>query len=410
MFEQIYNFFSNFIGTTSFASLLTIASICLVISIVAFLINILTKSYIVYLVRTMIKKTNSHWANNLIKHRVFHKLSHLSPAIVILVLIPMIQTSTYPWSFKIISVVTIISLIYITLVIVWFLMSFIDSCGYYYQYKKLHSQPSITAYLQLLKIIILITATIIIISIILNKSPLIFLTGIGAISAVLMLVFKDTILGFVSSVQVSTLDMVRVNDWITIPSLNVDGDVTDISINTVKIRNFDKTIMTIPTYSLMSHGVQNWRGMQETGGRRIKRSINIDIDTIQFCNQEILEKLSNLKYLKDYIQNKSEEIKIYNSKNKFNNSFQIDGRNLTNIGLYQTYIENYLKNNINISKELTFLVRQLQHNQFGIPIEIYVFTNITDWIEYEKIQSDIFDHLLAAVSIFDLKVFQIISK
>jgi miniconductance mechanosensitive channel len=289
-------------------------------------------------------------------------------------------------------------------------MSLLDASGFYYKTKKSKSQPSINTYIQLLKIIIIAGSLILIISIILNQSPWIFFTGIGAISAVLMLVFKDTILGFVSSVQVSTFDMVRIGDWITVPSLGVDGDIMDISINTVKIRNFDKTITTIPTYSLMSHGVQNWRGMQETGGRRIKRSINIDINTIKFCDQALIDTLSNLKYLKEHITRKSQEIEELNTLNNCNKSLPIDGRSLTNIGLYQSYIENYLKNNSSISKELTFLIRQLQPDQYGIPIELYVFTNDTDWVKYEKIQSDIFDHLLAAVPMFELKVFQIISK
>ena len=410
MFKSISDYYYHLLNNSYYAAALTIASICIGIAIIAWLVNLITKSYIIYIIRRVINKTNSNWAKTLIKFKVFQRLSHISPAVCIFLLIPFIETSLHKWTFKLVSIINTLTLIYIILVIVWFLMSLLDASAFYYKTKKSKSQPSINTYIQLIKIIIIAGSIILIISIILKQSPWIFFTGIGAISAVLMLVFKDTILGFVSSVQVSTFDMVRIGDWITVPSLSVDGDIMDISINTVKIRNFDKTITTIPTYALMSHGVQNWRGMQETGGRRIKRSINIDINTIKFCDQALIDTLSNLKYLKEHIANKSQEIEEHNSVNNCNRSLPIDGRSLTNIGLYQSYIENYLKNNSSISKELTFLIRQLQPDQYGIPIELYVFTNDTDWVKYEKIQSDIFDHLLAAVPMFELKVFQIISK
>ena len=298
--------------------------------------------------------------------------------------------------------------IYATLAIIWFLLGLLNVLNKIYQEFKRPHQPSIKGYIQLVKIIIVVTASVLIISMMLDKSPMAFLTGLGAASAIIILVFKDTILGFVASVQVASYDMVRVGDWITINSLKVDGDVEDVSLNTVKIRNFDKTVTTIPTSALITNGVQNWRGMTETKGRRIKRAINIDIKTIKFCDDALLNKLSKVTSLTKYIKDKTEEINSQNAKVNAK-SEDLNGRALTNVGLFRKYIYNYLTESEHIRNDLTFLIRQLQPSQSGIPIEIYVFTNDTNWINYENIQSDIFDHLLAALPMFELAAFQIIS-
>ena len=299
-------------------------------------------------------------------------------------------------------------IIYATLAVIWFLLSLLSVSNSYYERIKKSHQPSIKGYIQLVKIIITVTAVVLIVAMMLDKSPMAFLTGLGAASAIIILVFKDTILGFVASVQVASYDMVRVGDWITIKQLQVDGDVEDVSLNTVKIRNFDKTVTTIPTASLITNGVQNWRGMEETKGRRIKRAINIDIKTIKFCDEVLLKRLSKITNLTKYIKDVTKEISSYNSKTSSQGD-RLNGRALTNIGLFRKYIYNYLKENKYIRDDLTFLIRQLQPGQSGIPIEIYVFTNDTNWINYENIQSDIFDHLLAALPEFELAAFQIIS-
>ena len=393
----------------TYAIVLAVISLIVLIAIIAWIVNFLTKTYIVYLVRKILTKTGSRWGQTLTKFNVFQRLSHISPAIAIYLLIPLINTGTHPWTNDFTDTVRTGAMAYIVLAFVWFLMSLLNAMGAYYKFKKLDHHPSIKGYLQLAKIIIWAAAAILVVSILLDKSPWIFFTGLGAISAVLMLVFKDTILGFVASVQVSTYDMIRVGDWITMPAFKLDGDVIDVSINTVKIRNFDKTITTIPTYSLMTNGVQNWRGMQETGGRRIKRAINFDIETIKFCEPKLIKELSKLQYLKDYIQKKQQEIEQHNTEKGTDKTLPIDGRSLTNIGLFRAYVESYLHHNEYISKDLTFLIRQLQPTQYGLPIELYIFTNDTNWVRYENIQSDIFDHLLAAVPMFELKVFQIMS-
>ena len=283
----------------------------------------------------------------------------------------------------------------------------IDSMHAYSLGVEYLKHKPIKSYFQILKIIIWVITFIFGISILLDKSPMVFLTGLGAISAVTMLVFKDTILGFVASIQVAAYDSVRVGDWITISGKNVDGDVIDVSVNTVKVRNFDNTVVTLPTYELMTASVQNWRGMTESGGRRIKRSILIDIDSIHFCNDALLAELSKLMLLNNDLENKKQEIHSYNLNAKIDKSLPANGRDLTNIGLFRTYIENYLRNNDKIHKNMTFLVRQLQPTEMGLPIEVYVFTNDTKWENYEKIQSDIFDHLLATLPYFQLKAFQL---
>jgi miniconductance mechanosensitive channel len=236
--------------------------------------------------------------------------------------------------------------------------------------------------------------------------------GVGAIAlavgsgAVLMLVFKDTILGFTAGLQLSTNKMVQIGDWIEMPKYGADGDVIDIGLNVVKVRNFDKTITTIPTYALVSDSFKNWRGMRESGGRRIKRAIKIDIHSIKFLSEEDIKRLEKANLLAPYLQEKKNEIKNYNESNKFDLSVAMNGRRLTNIGTLRAYILTYLKNHPNINKDMTIMVRQLAPDEYGIPLEIYCFTSTTVWADYENIQSDIFDHIYSILQEFDIKPYQ----
>ena len=225
-------------------------------------------------------------------------------------------------------------------------------------------------------------------------------------AAVLMLVFKDTILGFVASIQLSANKMVKPGDWIEMPSHNADGTVEDISLNTVKVRNWDKTIATVPTYALVSESFRNWKGMEESGGRRIKRSINIDMNSVRFVDEDMVKKFRNISLLKEYIENKEIEIIQYNKEKQIDDSVLVNGRRMTNLGTFRKYVEEYLHNHPKIHNEMTFLVRHLQPTERGLPIEIYVFSNDQAWANYEAIQADIFDHILAVIPEFGLKVFQ----
>ncbi|MEG2665542.1 MAG: mechanosensitive ion channel, partial [Bacteroidales bacterium] len=278
-----------------------------------------------------------------------------------------------------------------------------------YQEQKVGVRTkSIKGLVQFMAIIVYFLGSIVLISIIVSKSPLVFIGGLSAISAVLMLVFKDSILGLVAGVQLSNNDMVRIGDWITMSKYNADGTVMDITLTTVKVQNFDLTITTIPTYNLITDSVTNWRGMQEAGGRRIQRSIYIDITTIHFCTEEMLLRFSKVDLLKNYIQEKNAEIKADNTQQGYETFENLNGRSLTNIGVFRKYVELYLKNHPRVSKlpGLTLLVRQQAADEVGMPIQIYCFLNTTDWLVYEEIQSDIFDHLLAAIPFFDLSVYE----
>jgi miniconductance mechanosensitive channel len=411
MLDEVISFYS-FLGLNfELTAALAVLQVILIIFVVAFIGYFVTKNYIVKQLRkTLFSKKDTPFSTVFLEYKPFDNVAHLVSAIIIYSFADLMETSdsTITWINESIEWLEEGGIIYATLAVIWFLLSLLSVSNSYYERIKKSHQPSIKGYIQLVKIIITVTAVVLIVAMMLDKSPMAFLTGLGAASAIIILVFKDTILGFVASVQVASYDMVRVGDWITIKQLQVDGDVEDVSLNTVKIRNFDKTVTTIPTASLITNGVQNWRGMEETKGRRIKRAINIDIKTIKFCDEVLLKKLSKITNLTKYIKDVTKEISSYNSKTSSQGD-RLNGRALTNIGLFRKYIYNYLKENEYIRDDLTFLIRQLQPGQSGIPIEIYVFTNDTNWINYENIQSDIFDHLLAALPEFELAAFQIIS-
>jgi miniconductance mechanosensitive channel len=242
--------------------------------------------------------------------------------------------------------------------------------------------------------------------ILVNKSVLPILGGLGAMTAVIIIVFKDSILGLVASVQLSGNDMVRIGDWISMPKYDADGDVTDITLNTVKVENWDKTISYIPAYAMISDSYKNWRGMSESGGRRIKRSISIDMTSVKFASPEMIQCWERIQLLKDYLRTKQDEITAYNQEHNIDDSGGINGRKITNLGTFRAYLIEYLKNHPKIRNDMTFLVRHLQPTEKGIPIEIDVLSNDQAWPNYEAIQADIFDHVLAVIPAFDLRIFQ----
>ena len=295
------------------------------------------------------------------------------------------------------------------LIVVSFAMAIVRGLAYanelYERLPRSKNRP-IKGFVQVLKILVLCGAAIIMISVLIDESPLLLLSGLGAVTAVLLLVFKDTILSLVASVQLTTNDMLRVGDWITMPSMQADGDVVDISLHTVKVQNFDKTITTIPTHRLVSDAYQNWRGMSEAGGRRIKRSLVLDQNTIRFLRDEEVVDLKKFKMLKSYLEAKREEIAEWNAQELGGEDAPVNARRLTNIGTLRAYIAAYLKWHPRIGDQFTLLVRQLNPGPQGLPIEIYCFTDTTNWGDYESIQADIFDHLLAILPEFGLKVFQ----
>lgn len=283
----------------------------------------------------------------------------------------------------------------------------LDALNVVYESSSSYKGVSIQGYLDIVKLLILLAAIILSVSLFSGQSPLALLTGLGALTAILLLVFRDTILSFVASLQISTNDLVKEGDWIEVPSYEADGDVINMTLHTIKVQNWDKTISVIPTHKIMEVAYKNWRGMQESGGRRIKRAIHIDLGSIRFCDEEMLLRFRKVDILRDYLDQRLDEIEQERIQMGIEIDSPLDSRQLTNLGTYRAYLEAYLRNQPKIHQEgMTFLVRQLAPGPTGVPLEIYVFTRTTEWIAYERIQADIFDHLLAAASVFDLRVFQ----
>ncbi|AKH43777.1 miniconductance mechanosensitive channel [Altererythrobacter atlanticus] len=275
----------------------------------------------------------------------------------------------------------------------------------YRRRPEARSRP-IKGYIQLLKIVLFAGTAILVIAALMEQSPLLLLSGLGAMAAVLMLVFKDTILSLVASVQLSSNDMLRVGDWIEMPELNADGDVIDIALHTVKVQNWDKTITTIPTYRLISDSFKNWRGMKESGGRRMKRPLLIDQNSIRFLQQDEIQRLRRFSLLDDYLARKDEELRNWNESSPGAKQDPVNARKLTNIGTFRAYVIAYLKAHDRVDQAKTMLVRQLDPTPAGLPLEVYAFANTTEWGDYETVQSDIFDHLLAIMPEFGLRLFQ----
>tara|TARA_B100000900_G_scaffold63895_1_gene49344 strand:+ start:723 stop:1943 length:1221 start_codon:yes stop_codon:yes gene_type:complete len=358
---------------------------------------LLSKYFFSTLLKNLLRKTKSKYDDLLIDKGFLKNFSFYPPLVILYFLLQMkfgsvdIINRLYNASFIIITTRLTISLV--------------EILNSIYSSSKFSGQVNIRSYVQVLKLFVYLLAVILVVSIFLNQSPIYLLSSIGALTAVIMLIFKDTILSFVSSIQITSNDLFRLGDWVEAPQFGADGDVIDIALHTIKIQNWDKTISIIPTHKLVDSSFKNWRGMTNSGGRRIKRSLNIDLNSVKFCDSNMVKKFSKISLLKDYLEAKINEITQYNNQQKISDSL-INGRSLTNLGIFRIYIQKYLNENTNINKDLTFLVRQLAPNKYGIPIEIYVFSSDTNWIKYEQIQADIFDHLIASIKEFDLNLFQ----
>ncbi|PHR56277.1 MAG: mechanosensitive ion channel protein MscS [Robiginitomaculum sp.] len=402
MISSFTTFFEKFPFLVSIAPYLALAVAIICLVVFAIFANIITKHLIVGAIRKIIIKSSSSRDDILAKRRVFNRLSHLAPALVIYTFGPQFLDG-YP---VIVSAITTFSLIYLTVICVLFMDSLMSAGEEIYRTYKISKTFPIKSFIQVAKLILYFLGFIAVLSLIMGESPLTFFAGFGALTAVLMLVFKDPILGFVAGIQLSANKMVAVGDWIEMPRYGVDGDVIEIALTTVKIRNFDKTITTIPTQSMINDSFKNWRGMQETGGRRIKRSVFIDVSSIKFCDADMIERFSKIHFIADYIAKKDKELAEFNTEAGADTTSLVNGRRMTNVGTFRAYTEAYLRAHPKISEDLTLLVRQLQPTEHGLPIEIYVFTNITDWLEYEAIMADIFDHILASAREFDLSIYQ----
>jgi len=368
--------------------------------IVAYISNLVTKKLILVFIHNIAKKTKTKWDDVLAKRKVFTRLSHIVPALFIYFFI---DANLMEWP-VLQNVIMIGTKVYIVGAFLWSINSFFNGVNDIYDDYDISKQRPIKGYTQVAKMFFFIIGAIIVISIIINKSPFILLGGMGALMAIIMLIFKDSILGLVAGVQLAANDMLHLGDWISMPKHDADGDVIEMNLTTIKVRNWDKTITTIPSYSLISESFKNYRGMQESGGRRIKRYLKIDVNSIRFVNDEDLEKYKKLPLLKDYIEEKQKEIK--EGHNDLNPAVGEENRQLSNVGVFRKYIELYLRNSDKIRQDMTFIVRLLEPTETGLPMQIYVFTDTVKWVEYEGIQSDIFDHILSIIGYFDLKTFQ----
>ncbi|MFO7755985.1 MAG: mechanosensitive ion channel [Bacteroidales bacterium] len=376
--------------------------IVVLVAILSWLSFIITRFIIDKVIARIVRRTKFKWDDIFFDNHVFTRLSHFAPAIIIYLMAGW-ALEPYPgW----LNFVHTLTYLYMVLAGTLFFFAFITAWHNIYLTLPISRHRHIKGYVQLLKIFVGLVAGLIMISVITDKDISKLLAGLGAMAAVIILVFKDTILGLVASVQLSANDMVKVGDWITIPSRGADGTVMDITLNTIKVRNFDMTILTLPTYALIQESFQNWRGMEESGGRRIKRSLYIDIKSIGFLDPEQVEKLKKIRILKDYIESKEKDMEDFNKKHNIDNTVLVNGRRMTNVGTFRAYINAYLQQHPKIHNDMTFLVRQLQSSEKGLPIEIYVFSNDQAWANYESIQADIFDHLLAVVPEFGLRIFQ----
>ncbi|GIP33483.1 mechanosensitive ion channel family protein [Paenibacillus sp. J2TS4] len=377
-----------------------LSNVIMIVGIIALsiLANFITKKVVIKVLSHYINNNRFQWDNYLLERKVIQKLSHVVPALIIYYF-----SFTFPDYQQWIEKGVIIYMIVVMMLVV---DAFLNALNDIYTTYEISKVRPIRGYIQVVKIVMFIIGGILVISNLIGESPIILLSGIGALSAVIMLIFKDSILGLVAGIQLTSNDMVRVGDWIEMPKYGADGDVIEISLNTVKVQNWDKTITTLPTYALISDSFKNWRGMQASGGRRIKRSVHVDMGSIAFCSDDMIEKFKKIHYLHDYITSREKEIEQHNIENEIDRSNKVNGRALTNIGVFRAYIVQYLEHHPQIHKGMTRMVRQLNPGETGLPLEIYAFTNDTAWAVYEGVQSDIFDHILAVAPEFGLRVYQ----
>lgn len=396
LFEEYTNLNEEWISN------LTLAVDIVLVLALSWLVDYIARRVILRVVTRYVKKSKNQYDDILLEKRVFKSLSHLLPAMVIYIALPYI----FDESVGLIQLLQKLVVTYMLINVISVTQKFLKALEFIGLNSKRFEGKPVSSYVQVILIVVYIAGGVFIISNLLDKSATAILTTFGAATAIILLIFRDTILGLVASIQISSNDMVRIGDWVSMPKFGADGDVTEINLTTVKVRNFDKTITTVPTYAFISDSFKNWRGMVSQGVRRIKRSINIDLQSIRFVDNALYLDLAKIERVQNYLATKQAEIQESNASDGVDKSLLLNGRQLTNIGVYRIYMEAYLAEHPNISNEQTLMVRQLQPTEKGVPLEIYCFSDDTNWVNYELIQSNIMDHLLAATGDFQLEVFQ----
>ncbi len=396
---DLKNWLGANLGTNGIASTTILFGITLV---GVFVIWWLSKKTLNAVIPKLTAKTITIWDDIIFNKRILKSLATLIPALVLHHVSPILFNA----SSIVLPYITATTDTIVVLVSVWIITSFFTSINEILSQKDKYKDKPIGSLTQLAKILTYSVGAILIISTLISRSPVYLLSGLGAIAAVVLLVFKDSILGFVASIQLSANNMVQVGDWVTVPNYGADGDVLEINLTTIKVQNFDLTITTIPTYAFISDSFTNWRGMQLSRGRRIKRGIYIKMNTVNFCNETMLDRFQKMALISDYVVERKEEIEAYNTKHNIDTSILINGRNMTNIGVFKVYIEKYLQANPNINSDMMIMVRQLPSSEVGLPLEVYAFSKNKEWKVYENVMADIFDHILSVVPYFDLQLFE----
>ncbi|NKB89130.1 MAG: mechanosensitive ion channel [Acidobacteria bacterium] len=378
------------------------AGVVLVLAVLAAIVFFIAKRVLLRVVSAAVLKTTTDWDDRLLSHRVFFWLAHLAPGFLLYVLAPGALAGADALAVAIRGGAQI----YLLAVGVLAVDGLINAALEIYDTYPVSRQTPLKGVAQVAKILLYAAAAIVMISTLLGRSPLVLFSSLGILASVLMLVFKDAILGFVAGIQLATNQMLSKGDWLEMPAYGADGDVIDIALTTVKVQNWDKTITTIPTYALITESFKNWRGMSEAGGRRIKRAVYIDMASIRLCTPEMIERYSQIRHIAEYVERKQGELAEWNDQHGIDDTSIVNGRRMTNVGTFRAYLVAYLRSHPSVHQEMTLLVRQLHPTPLGLPIEIYCFASDIEWAKYEAIQADIFDHVLAVAPEFDLRIFQ----
>ncbi len=399
MIQLMTKFFIDFGLSKTWSSILTFSIIALGLIIIGLILDKIMKTIVYNLLSRIVKKTKNKWDDIFIRKKIFSSIGHLITIIVLYNLLPVFIGMPDTIAFLLKKGL----LIYIVFAFTFMLNDILSGIEAVYNTFKIARKRPIKSYLQVFKIIFILIALLLSGSILLDQEVGKLITGIGAATAIIMLLFRDSILGFVSGIQLSANNMVSIGDWIEMPHQNADGEVIEISLNTVKVQNWDKTITTIPTYALISESFKNWRGMQESGGRRIMRSIYIDVQSIKFCNKNMIDRFKKIPLIDTYIDEVDDEIYSKINQKSYN---PLKQGYVTNIGVFRKYISLYISENKFIKDDMIHFVRQLAPTEKGVPLEIYCFADTTTWIRYEEIQADIFDHIFAISKYFGLDIYQ----
>ncbi|MEJ2112715.1 MAG: mechanosensitive ion channel [Flavobacteriaceae bacterium] len=378
----------------------------LALAIIVFIVDFIVRKILLSMFTTFSKRTKSNFDDILVQNKLPRNIAHIIPLLIALEFIPTVFSDFEDFE----NIVEKSLQVFAIVLILWIVRSLLNSLHDYLQTLPRFSDKPLKSYIQVFMIFAWAIGILSAFAIITGIPFLKFLTGLGAASAVILLIFKDTILGFVASIQVSINNMVHIGDWITFEKYGADGDVIEISLATVKVQNFDKTITTIPTYALISDSFKNWRGMVNSDGRRIKRALNIKQNSVKYLTEEDIEQLKKVQLIEAYLDKRQSDIKTYNAEKDIDKSLLLNGRNLTNLGVFRKYIEEYLKHHSAINKDMMIMARQLAPTSQGIPLEIYAFSSDKRWENYEYIMADIFDHAIAAVEYFDLEIFELPSN